>query len=77
MFKELKENPKIAELKARYPIANVVVVIIAIVMLWRGVWGLLDVYLFSGSPVLSYLTSLFLGGLVLYLDDFKMDNLKR
>ena len=77
MLKEIKQNPKIAELKACYPNANVLIIIFAIIMLWRGVWGLLDTYLFPGSPVFSYLASLALGALILYLDDFKLDNLKR
>lgn len=77
MLKELKENPKIEELKARYPTANVVVIIIAIIMLWRGIWGLLDHFLFPGMPLLSNLTCLALGVLILYLDGFKIENLKR
>jgi hypothetical protein len=77
MLKEIKGNPKIAELKARYPLINVVIIISAIIMLWRGVWGLLDTYLFPGSPVFSYLVSVAVGALILYLDDFKMDYLKR
>jgi len=43
----------------------------------RGVWGLLDIYLFPGSPTFSQLVSIALGFLVLYLDDFSIDNLKR
>jgi hypothetical protein len=77
MLKEIKQNPKLAELKATYPNVNLVIIISAIIMLWRGVWGLLDTYLFPGSPVLSYLVSLALGALVLYLDDFDLDYLKR
>jgi hypothetical protein len=47
------------------------------VMLWRGVWGLLDTYLFPGSPTLSYLVCIGLGAAILYLDNFSIDNLKR
>jgi len=46
-------------------------------MLWRGVWGLLDTYLFPGSPALSYLVGIGLGAVILYLDNFSIDNLKR
>jgi len=76
-LKELKENPKIEELKTLYPTANVIVIIVAIIMLWRGVWGLLDQFLFPGMPVLSHLTCLALGVLILYLDGFSVENLKR
>ena len=77
MLKELKEHPKIKELKKRYPTANVIIIIIAIIMLWRGVWGILDQFLFPGMPVLSNLLCLALGVLILYLDGFSIENLKR
>jgi hypothetical protein len=77
MFEQLKQSPYLLGLKARYPLVSWVVVIVAIIMLWRGVWGLLDLYLFPGSPTLSHIVSLLLGILVLYLDDFKIENLKR
>jgi nitric oxide reductase large subunit len=77
MLKEIKNSPKLAQLKASYPNANVIVIILAIIMLWRGVWGLLDTYFFPGSPTFSHLTCMVLGALILYIDDFKIDNLKR
>lgn len=77
MLKEIKNSPKLQELKALHPAANVIVIIFAIIMLWRGVWGLLDTYLFPGSPTFSYLTCIALGAVILYLDDFKIDNLKK
>ena len=77
MLNKIKENQKITQLKAQYPIVNAVVIILAIIMLWRGAWGLLDEFLFPGSPILSYFASIALGALILYLDDFSLDNLKR
>ena len=77
MLKKIKENQKIAQLKEQHPNANAIVIILAIIMLWRGVWGLLDQYLFPDSPLLSSLVSIALGALILYLDDFSLDNLKR
>jgi len=56
---------------------NSIIIVIAIIMLWRGVWGLLDLYLFPGIPALSYLVSIAVSLLVLYLNDFHLDNLKR
>lgn len=35
--------------------------IVAIVMLWRGIWGLLDEYLLPKNPKLSYWISLLVG----------------
>lgn len=77
LLEKLKENSPLAHLKDLHPAVNAIVVIFAIIMLWRGVWGLLDVYLFPGSPTFSYLLSISLGALVLYLDDFRLKDLKR
>ena len=77
MLKQIKDSPKLAQFKALHPNLNTLVIIFAIIMLWRGVWGLLDTYLFPGSPVLSYLTGFGIGAVILYLDDFSIDNLKR
>jgi hypothetical protein len=77
MLRNIKENLKINELKQQHPNANAIIIVLGIIMLWRGVWGLLDIYLFPGSPTLSHLVTIALGILLLYLDDFSMDNLKR
>lgn len=77
MLKQLKNSPRLQEFKALHPIANVIVIIFAIIMLWRGVWGLLDTYFFPGSPTFSFFACIALGAVILYLDDFKIDNLKR
>lgn len=42
------------------------VLVIAVVMVWRGVWGLLDEYLLPQNPKLSYWIS-FIIGLVMLL----------
>jgi Fuseless len=76
-LKEIKESPKLKEFKNLHPTGNVIVIIISIIMIWRGVWGLLDIYFFPGSPTLSHLASFAIGALILYLDDFRIDNLKR
>jgi len=39
----------------------------AIVAFWRGVWGLMDLYLFPGNHVLSLWVSVFLGVFILYI----------
>ncbi len=77
MLKQLKESPKLQELKTLHPTANVIVIIFAIIMLWRGIWGLLDLYLFPGSPAFSHILTVIIGATILYLDDFSIHNLKR
>lgn len=74
---KIKEKSPLLGLKTLHPAVNALVVVLAIIMLWRGIWGLLDMYLFPEHPTLSYLVSLALGALVLYLDDFSLKDLKR
>lgn len=76
-LKTLKENIPLTELKKRYPTANGIIIVIAIILFWRGVWGLIDLYLFPNSPTFSHLLSITLGALILYLDDFSIKDLKR
>ena len=76
-FKNLQEKSPLRGLKTLHPSINAIVVVLAIVMLWRGIWGLLDLYVFPGNPLLSDLTCLGLGALILYLDDFSLNDLKR
>lgn len=77
--KQNTPKPQSPSVKLKNPQATLksIVIVVAIIMLWRGVWGLLDIYLFPGIPALSYLASITLGLLVLYLNDFQLDNLKR
>lgn len=77
LLKKLKENAQLTRFKELHPTANVVVVVIAIIMFWRGVWGILDVILFPNSPLFSYGLSIVLGALVLYIDGFSVRDLKR
>lgn len=77
MLEKIKKNPKFLQWKSDYPNANAVIILVGIVMIWRGIWSLLDMYLFPGSPLVSYLVSIALGAVLLYLDGFSIDNLKR
>ena len=40
---------------------------VAFVTIWRGTWGLLDKYLFPNSPQTSYLTSISIGLILLFI----------
>lgn len=58
MLEQLKNHPKIMQFKQDHPTANVIIVVVAIIAFWRGIWGLLDVVLFPNSPMISYLSSI-------------------
>jgi Fuseless len=77
MLKKIQQSPQFLGLKSRHPVANAIIIVLAIIMFWRGMWRLLDTYLFPDSPTLRHLVSALLGVLILYLDDFHISNLKR
>lgn len=62
--------------KKKHKVFHIIIVSFAIVMLWRGVWGLLDYYFFNNSPVLSYILSVLIAFVVLYFDDFHLKELE-
>lgn len=41
----------------------------AIICFWRGIWGLMDLYLYPNDLALSYLLSLIIGILILCLTE--------
>jgi hypothetical protein len=44
-----------------------ILTVAAIVLLWRGIWGLSDVYIFPHHPEMSYFLSIFFGVALLFL----------
>ena len=46
--------------------------LVGVVMLWRGVWGILDIYLFPDNKFISYVFSIFIGFIILLVDDFEL-----
>jgi hypothetical protein len=44
----------------------IVITSLAIVSFWRGVWGLMDIYLFPENRVLSLVISLIIGLVILF-----------
>ena len=44
-----------------------VIIGFAVIAFWRGVWGLLDIFLFPNDYVLSLVSSLIIGVIILYL----------
>ncbi len=77
LLEKLKQNSPLIGLKQLHPTLNAVIIVIGIIMFWRGVWGLIDLYLFPDSPFFSHLLSILLGIFILYLDGFSIKDLKR
>lgn len=50
---------------------------LGLIIFWRGVWGILDVYLFPENPALSHVISMALGLTVMYLNDYSISELSK
>lgn len=44
---------------------RILLIAVAIVLVWRGAWGLMDLYVFPDHDLFSYITSLVVGLLIL------------
>lgn len=49
--------------------------VFGVILVWRGLWGLMDLYLFPGHPEFSYILSIALGFFILLADDFELEEL--
>lgn len=56
---------KFHKLRAMHQIVVAILVGFAVIAFWRGIWGLLDIYLFPNDYKLSLWASLILGLLIL------------
>jgi len=54
---------------------DTLVIAFAIVLFWRGVWGLMDLYLFPSNHAVSYVISIVLGVAILYTTKNLVKNL--
>ena len=63
-------------IKKEHSVFNSVYVAIAVIAFWRGLWGLLDVYVFPNQPILSYAISALVGMGLLFINDFKLEELE-
>lgn len=57
---------KAAKKKRPHKYATALLIGTAVVLFWRGMWGLLDHVIFPNNPLLSYLFSLCVGLYILY-----------
>lgn len=62
--------------KKKHKILHILLVAFAVVMFWRGAWGILDTYFFPGNHLVSYTISIALAFIILYFDDFHLSELE-
>lgn len=58
--------PYFEKLRKRHQVIFAIIILFAVVSLWRGVWGLMDKYMFPSEPVLSYAISIGIGIFILW-----------
>ncbi len=57
---------KINTFKSHHQIIFAIIIGVSLICFWRGVWGLLDMYLLPNNEELSYWASLAVGLFILY-----------
>ena len=55
---------------------RIIIDLLGAIAVWWGVWGLLDIYIFPGKEILSYLVSITFGFILLIIDGNGLDDLK-
>ncbi len=68
----MKQNKKKISVKK---VIFAIIIGFAVVSFWRGVWGLMDLYLFPDNLVLSLSVSVLLGMIILYFTKHLIDEL--
>ncbi len=61
---------KISRMKTEHQILFAVIIGFAVVSFWRGIWGLMDEYLFPENYELSLWASVFIGLAILLLTNY-------
>ncbi|MDP7282296.1 MAG: hypothetical protein QF475_01500 [Candidatus Undinarchaeales archaeon] len=56
---------KFEQLRTKHQILFTLIIIFAVISIWRGVWGLSDQYLLPSKPILSLWVSLLIGIIIL------------
>jgi hypothetical protein len=52
---------KISKMKAKHQTPFAIIIAFAVIAFWRGIWGLMDEYLFPQNYTLSLIISVFVG----------------
>lgn len=47
-------------------VGRTIIIAFAIILFWRGIWGLMDLYLFPKNHLMSYIVSIIIGIIILY-----------
>jgi hypothetical protein len=64
------------KIRQRYHNGYVIIIATAIIMFWWGMFGILETFLFPDNEVLAYFISLFAGLFIMFVNDFRLDELE-
>lgn len=65
----------LVNLKKHHQLFFSLIIMSGMISLWRGIWGLLDIYFIPGNPTLSFSLSVALGIAVIALTHYTIDKL--
>lgn len=74
-YSELNLREKIFFNLNKFPNVMILYKAVAMIMVWCGIWGFLENYIFPDDPFLRYSCVFVLGLLLLWLDDKSIDEL--
>jgi len=60
---------------SKFPNILIIYKAIAMIMVWSGIWGLMDIFIFPDTPTLRYSLIFIIGIFLLYIDDGSVDEL--
>lgn len=66
---------KLGDLKKHHQLIFSLIIMSGMISLWRGIWGLLDMYLMPNNPTMSYILSALLGIGVISATHYTIDKL--
>lgn len=66
---------KLSTLKKHHQLLFSLIVLSGVVCLWRGVWGLLDIYLLPNNLPLSFILSIVLGVGIISVVHYTIDKI--
>lgn len=70
MFKTLKK------IINRRKNLRIIIDLLGAIAVWWGIWGILDLFIFPGNKLFSYLISIIFGFILLLIDGNGLDDLK-
>tara|TARA_Y100000310_G_scaffold144893_3_gene144196 strand:- start:19799 stop:20011 length:213 start_codon:yes stop_codon:yes gene_type:complete len=61
---------KVSKMQGAQQILFAIIIGVAVISFWRGIWGLMDEYLFPNNLEISYTISVLIGILILYITHY-------